>query len=100
MPVFGFREEAELFLGASGGGWRARETGSGELISALHGPCRDVGRVALDPVPGMVADRTLELVSLSRERLVRFVMDRAASIGASGRRGTATRTRPGRGRRC
>ncbi len=100
LPVFGFREEAELYLGASRRtGWRVRETSCEELVSLLYGPCRSVGSVALDPVPGMAHDRTLGLVSLDRERFVGFVMDRAARGGASGRRRSAAGPRHGRGRR-
>ena len=65
LPVFSFREEAEMFLGpghaASDTSWQVRETTCGELVSVLYGPCRDVTHVSLDPVPGMVG-----LVSLSR----------------------------------
>lgn len=67
LPVFSFREEAEMFLGLghAADGWQVRETTCGELVSVLHGPCREVRHVALDPLPGMV-----ELVSLSRKAFV------------------------------
>lgn len=49
LPVFGFEDEALLYLRLEelGEGWRARETTAGELICVLlrAGP----GRVALDP---------------------------------------------------
>jgi hypothetical protein len=71
LPVFSFREEAELFLGlGSWKGWRIRESGVGEIISVLYGPCEDVGSVALDPLPEMVAERTVGPVCLSRQRFV------------------------------
>lgn len=67
LPVFSFKEEAEMFLGLGHAtdSWRVRETTCGELASVLYGPCREVTHVSLDPVPGMV-----ELVSLSRERFI------------------------------
>ena len=57
-------------------GWQARESTSGDLISVLYGPCASVERVALDPLPEMVTQRTIELVSLSRERFVDLVLSR------------------------
>jgi len=67
LPVFSFREEAEMFLGLghAADGWQVRETTCGELVSVLYGPCREVTRVSLDPVPGIV-----ELVSLSHRAFV------------------------------
>ena len=67
LPVFSFREEAEMFLGLghAADGWQLRETTCGELVSVLYGPCRGLAHVALDPVPGMV-----ELLSLSRKAFV------------------------------
>jgi hypothetical protein len=72
LPVFSFREEAEMFLGLgqTANGWRVRETTCGELVSVLHGPCREVEHVSLDPVPGIV-----ELVSLSRKAFVRTLLE-------------------------
>ena len=79
MPVFSHEEEAEMFFGleqVEPGGWQARESTNGELISVLYGPCARVERVALDPLPEMVAERTVGLVSLSRERFVDLVLSR------------------------
>lgn len=61
LPVFGHEEEAEMFLrlGDVGDGWRARESSVGELVSVLYGPCAGVKEVALDPLPEMVAERTV-----------------------------------------
>lgn len=80
LPVFSFREEAELFLAldGSGEGWRAVESGAGELISLFSGPAADVKSVILDPLPTMFRDSTAGLVGLS---LGRF-MDRF--LGVSG----------------
>ena len=78
LPVFGFEEEAELFLalGAaegtkSGDRWIARETAAGELASLLLGPLSGVGRVALDPLlPGGLGRTVAGLVSADREGFV------------------------------
>jgi hypothetical protein len=71
LPVFSFREEAEMFLGLGrvAEGWQVRETTCGELVSVLYGPCREVEHVALDPVPGIV-----DLVTLNRERLIEVIL--------------------------
>jgi hypothetical protein len=67
LPVFSFEDEARMFLelGASDG-WRVRETAAGELTSVLFGPCADVLRVALDPLPSPDA-ALVGLVSMERE---------------------------------
>ena len=72
LPVFSHREEAEMFLrlGSSGYDWRASGSGPRELVLILYGPCADVRDVALDPLPEMLADRSLGLVSLCRERFL------------------------------
>ena len=77
LPIFSDEGEAEMFVwleGAFEDGWRVRETSAGELVSILYGPCAGVGRVALDPSPGMTAE-TIRLVSLSRERFVSWVVN-------------------------
>ena len=53
LPVFGFEEEAEMYLSLRepGPGWTVRETTGGELISVLYGPCARVDWIALDPPP-------------------------------------------------
>lgn len=79
LPVFSYEEEAEMFLRlgqVASDGWQVRESTAGELISVLYGPCASVERVALDPLPEMVAERTVGLVSLSRERFVDLVLSR------------------------
>ncbi len=82
LPVFRSREDAEGFLefmqkdgsprggfsvAAAGGGWRIRETTRGELLSLLCGACAGVGRVLLDPSPGIDAALMAELVGVGRE---------------------------------
>jgi hypothetical protein len=76
LPVFGFKEEAEMFLrlGVSGTGWRVRETTRGELVSVLYAPCRDVRLVALDPLPEMAFESTVGFVSLGREAFVEVLL--------------------------
>jgi len=76
LPVFSFREEAEMYLliEKSGEDWQAREIGAGELVSVLYGSCASVRSVALDPLPSMLADEVAELVSLDRERFVSRVV--------------------------
>lgn len=88
MPVFSFREEAEMFLALGGFGacWQAGENGAGEVISLFFGPCADVENIALDPLPAMLYDRTAGLVSLS---LGRFV-DRFLGVPGSGAGGGLT----------
>ncbi len=84
LPVFSHEEEAEMFLGPWGvafEGWQVRESTAGELISVLYGPCAGVERVALDPLPKMVAQRTVGLVSLSRERFLDLLLSRGRSLG-------------------
>lgn len=78
LPVFSHVEEAEMFLWLEGvgEGWRVKESRGGELVSMLYGPCTGVKEVALDPLPEMVAGRTVGLVSLDRERFIRGVMAR------------------------
>jgi hypothetical protein len=71
LPVFSSEEEAEIFLGFGGvtGGWRARESNAGELVSVLYGPCAGVRKVALDLSPEMANEGTGGLVSLLQESL-------------------------------
>lgn len=81
LPVFSHEEEAEMFrsLGGAGGGWRIRESTVGELFSVLYGPCARVGPVALDPLPEMLDEKAVGLVSLDRERLLDLVLGRGRS---------------------
>ena len=86
LPVFSGEGEAEMFLwlgGAFEDGWRVRETSAGELVSILCGPCAGVGRVALDPSPGMAAD-AVRHVSVSRKRFVSRIVGGPCSYSAKG----------------
>lgn len=53
LALFGFEEEADMFLwfGRPGDGWRVREYGGADLAALLGGPLAGVERVALDPLP-------------------------------------------------
>jgi hypothetical protein len=78
LPVFSSEEEAEIFFRSGGvpGGWRARESGAGELVSVLSGPRAGVKKVALDPSPEMVVEGTVGLVSLLRKSFMSLIMAR------------------------
>ncbi len=80
LPVFSSEEEAEIILRFGGvtGGWRARESGAGELVSVLSGACAGVKKVALDPSPEMVVQGTVGLVSLHRESFINLIMARSS----------------------
>ena len=90
VPVFSFEEEAELFLrlGVPGSGWLVRETGAGELASLLSGPLSGAGRVALDPLPGWLAEGVVGLVSTRRKDFVaRLLGGGGGGLEARPRRG-------------
>jgi hypothetical protein len=63
LPVFGTERAARDFLlgGGFGGGWRVRESTTGELVSLLLGRPAVVDCVALDPRPGITALDDAEL---------------------------------------
>lgn len=98
LPVFGHEEEAEMFLsiGGAGDGWRVRESTAGELVSVLYGPCADVGPVVLDPLPEMLDEKMVGLVSLDRERLLDLVLGRGRPSQRHGStRDVSIKARPG-----
>jgi hypothetical protein len=78
LPVFSHEEEAEMFLWLERvtDGWQISESRGGELVSMLFGPCTSVKEVALDPLPEMLVDGTVGLVSLDRERFIRRLLAR------------------------
>ena len=53
-----------------------RESGAGEIVSVLYGPCASARSVVLDPLPEMVAEEAVGLVSLSRKRFVEQLVGR------------------------
>src|ERR671910_737880 len=76
LPVFSFEEEAEMFLWlqTTEDGREVRETTPGQLVSILYGPCADVGRVILDPLPEIGARMQISLLGLDRNDFVESVM--------------------------
>ena len=76
LPVFSFEEEAEMFLWlqATEDGREVRETTPGQLVSILYGPCADVGRVMLDPLPEIGARLQISLLGMDRRDFVESVM--------------------------
>jgi len=80
LAAFSSEDEAEMFLRLESvaDGWQVSESRGGGLVSMLYvyGLCAGVKDVALDPLPEMVADRTVGLVSLDRERFIRCLLAR------------------------
>jgi hypothetical protein len=78
LPVFCFGDEAELFLRLGGydAGWHARETGPGELVSVLYGPCKAAKGVAFDPLPEMMEDGPAAFPEVGRNRFVGWLFGR------------------------
>src|SRR5919107_3362533 len=76
LPVFSFEEEAEMFLWlqSTEEGQEVRETTPGQLVSILYGPCADVGRVMLDPLPEIGLSMQISLLGMDRNDFVESVM--------------------------
>jgi hypothetical protein len=76
LPVFSFEKEAEMFLWlqTTEDGREVRETTPEQLISILCGPCADVGRVMLDPLPEIGARMQNSLLGMDRNDFVESVM--------------------------
>ena len=76
LPVFSFEEEADMFhlLQTTEDGREVRETTPGQLVSILYGPCADVGRVMLDPLPEIGARLQISLLGMDRNDFVESVM--------------------------
>ena len=77
LPVFSFEEEAEMFLWlqtTEDGREEVRETTPGQLVSILYGPCADVGRVMLDPLPEIGARMQNSLLGMDRNDFAESVM--------------------------
>src|SRR5215218_5295155 len=76
LPVFSFEEEAETFLWlqTSEDGREVKETTPEQLVSILYGPCADVGRVMLDPLPEIGARMQNSLLGMDRNDFVESVM--------------------------
>jgi hypothetical protein len=76
LPVFSFEEEAEMFLWlqTTGDGREVTETTPGQLVWILYGPCADIGRVMLDPLPEIGARMQNSLLGMDRNDFVESVM--------------------------
>jgi len=76
LPVFSFEEEAEMFLWLqrTEDGQKVREITPGQLVSILYGPCADVGRVMLDPLPEIGVRMQIGLLGMDRHDFVESVM--------------------------
>ena len=75
LPVFSFEEEAEMFLWlqTTEDGREVRETTPGQLVSILYGPCADLGRVMLDPLPEIGVHMQISLLGMDRNDFVESV---------------------------
>jgi hypothetical protein len=74
LPVFGFEEEALLYLALRGGdGLGAERLPAGRLQTLLLGRWSGFGSVALDPVPEIDAGLAPKATTMSRSRFVRFL---------------------------
>jgi hypothetical protein len=49
---------------------------AGEIVSVLYGPRARIRSVALDPLPEMMAEEAVGLVSVSRKRFVEHLVGR------------------------
>lgn len=78
LPVFSFEEEARTFLQseALGSDWEIRETGAGELVSILLGPCANICKVMLDPTNEGDAETLADLVSLGSKTFIEHLLGR------------------------
>ena len=76
LPIFSFEEEAEMFLWLQTieDGREVRGITPGQLVSILYGPCADVGRVMLDPLPEIGASMQISLLGMDRDDFVESVM--------------------------
>jgi hypothetical protein len=76
LPVFSFEEEAEMFLWlqTTEDGWEVTEITPGQLVWILYGPCADVGRVVLDPLPEIGLNMQNSLLGMDRNDFVESVM--------------------------
>ncbi len=86
LAVFSFEEEAEAFLGLFVEGeekrkvWQSEQKKAGELVSVLLGPCADVERVALDPLPLPLGRGMLPLVSLDRDTFLQYLSEEGRGV--------------------
>lgn len=75
LPVFGFEEEAGIFVRLAAREDRSvRQTGTDELVSLFRGPFVDIELVALDPLSDAEADMLNGSVSLTRREFLDFLV--------------------------
>lgn len=77
LPVFSFGGEADMFLRLGlpeSEGWQVRESTCGELASVLYAPCRNIGHVALDPLPETVGEGAVGFASLGRKHFIQVLL--------------------------
>ena len=76
LPVFGFREEAEMYLQIEmlDDDWHVKKTSAGELLSVLSGPYASVTSVTIDPYPSALSYEAAEPAGIDPERFVSRVM--------------------------
>ena len=91
--VFASEEDALVFLdsrsGATGEGWRVRQTWPGELASVLLGPCSTAKRVTLDPSPEAAEKgESAGLRAVDRDDFLEMLLGE----GPAGTRAVSTRT--------
>ena len=83
LAVFGFEEEAEMFLHFRGAeledGWRVRQTSVGELVSVLYGPCANAKKVVMDPVPEVGKWGLVGISSMHRNDFLRGLLGEGPS---------------------
>jgi hypothetical protein len=95
LPVFSFEDEAMMFLELGAlGGWRARETADGELVSVLCGPCADARKIVLDPLHHPDAKDLSDHLSMEREAFVEPLLG-TQRLQAFGSGGSTVRRRDG-----
>lgn len=72
LPVFSLQEPARRFLqhGNLESEWYVRESGNGELVSLLLGPCADVQWILPNPLPEPFAAEDALLNLMDRENFV------------------------------
>jgi hypothetical protein len=81
LAVFSFEEEAEAFLSLLVDGreekkeWQSEQAEAGELVAVLVGPCTEVERVALDPLPLPLGKAMLPLVGVHRDTFLGYLVE-------------------------
>ena len=76
LSIFSHREEAEMFLwlGRLTDSWRAKKSRGKEIVRVLSAPRASIGFVVLDPLPQMLDEHKVDLVSLTRDRFTGRLM--------------------------